>query len=153
MDEFPNHKKFDSFVQFAIHINFLQTQPSQGNCECKVCLKQPSTSQSAQDPAPARIVRPADSETDVDSDVTIKVKDDVSPPSKDGEDSDATISAEDDDSDYVEDRRRKPKKGKKPAKRALSSKPASKKPSKRARVRGNKGGNDDSTDVNREEES
>ena len=85
--------------------------------------------------------------------MTIKAEGDVSHPSKDGEDSDATISAEDNDSDYVEDRGRKPQKGKTPAKRALSSKPASEKqPSKRARVRGNDGGNRYQTGVNREKE-
>lgn len=108
-----------------------------------------------QDPAPARIVRPADSaeqEADFDSDATISAADDISDCPEDGGDSDATISAEEDISDNTDDRARKPEKGNKPTKRALSSKTASKKPSKRARVQGNNGGNDGRTDADQEEE-
>ena len=54
----PRHIKFDSFAQFAKHINTLQLQLPPGSCTCKVCLKHPLTHEDivVEDPAPATMV-------------------------------------------------------------------------------------------------
>ncbi|CAF9941682.1 MAG: hypothetical protein ALECFALPRED_009263 [Alectoria fallacina] len=60
----PNHKKFDSFAQFTIHIHFLQLQQPPEDCPCKVCSTHPLAAGYvvSQDPAPASIVTPTPSE-------------------------------------------------------------------------------------------
>ena len=56
----PSSKKIDSFVQFVVHINFVQQPLQTGGCPCKVCKKHPVPEGhvARPDPVPASLGAP-----------------------------------------------------------------------------------------------